>query len=155
VFFVVGAYAIRGVAWWPLGAAFAVAGLLNRGAETPERPTPQMGRRINIGIVAALVVVGLVLFPIWRATDPATRAPSGVLTDAPSGVTTALRATARPDDRLFNPQPWGSWFEFATPDVPVAIDSRIELFPVETWDGYETVASGRDGWQAILERWHV
>jgi hypothetical protein len=54
-----------------------------------------------------------------------------------------------------NPQPWGSWFEFAIPDVPVAIDSRIELFPVETWDDYETVASGRDGWQPVVERWQV
>ena len=78
-----------------------------------------------------------------------------MLTDAPSGVTAALRATARPGDRLFNPQPWGSWFELATPDVPVAIDSRIELFPVETWAEYETVASGRDGWQAVLDSWHV
>jgi hypothetical protein len=37
----------------------------------------------------------------------------------------------------------------------VAIDSRIELFPVETWAEYETVASGGDGWQGVLERWHV
>jgi hypothetical protein len=155
VFFVVGAYAIRGVAWWPLGATFAVAALLNRRAETPERPTPQIGRRINVGIVAALVVVGLFLLPVWRATDAATGAPTGVLTDAPSGITAALRATARPDDRLFNPQPWGSWFEFATPDVPVAIDSRFELFPAETWAEYETIASGGDGWQVVFERLHV
>jgi hypothetical protein len=155
VFFVIGAYAIRGVAWWPLGAAFALAGVLGRGAEAPERPTSPMGRRINVGIVAALVVVGIVLLPTWRANDPATGAPAGVLTDAPSGVTAALRATQRPGDRLFNLQPWGSWFEFAIPDVPVAIDSRIELFPLETWDDYETVASGRDGWEAVLERWQV
>lgn len=155
VFFAVGAYAIRGVAWWPLGAAFVLASVLNRGAETPERPTPQLGRRINVGIVAALVVVGLVLLPVWRATDSATGAPTGVLTDAPSGITGALRATARPGDRLVNPQPWGSWFEFAIPDVPVAIDSRFELFPAETWAEYETVASGGDGWQAVLDRWHV
>jgi hypothetical protein len=155
VFFVVGAYAIRGVAWWPLGAAFALAGLLSRGAQAPERPTPPLGRRINVAVVAALVVVGIVLLPIWRATDPVTGAPAGVLTDAPSGVTAALRATQRPGDRVFIPQPWGSWFEFATPELPVAIDSRIELFPVETWEKYEIVASGGDGWQAVLDQWRV
>jgi hypothetical protein len=155
VFFVVGAYAIRGVAWWPLGGAFAVAGVLSPRAEAPERPTHSMGRRINVGIVAALVVVGIVLLPIWHATDPVTGGPTGALTDAPSGVTEAIRAAQRGGDRLYNPQPWGSWFEFAIADVPVAIDSRIELFPVETWDDYETVASGRDGWQAVLERWQV
>ena len=58
-------------------------------------------------------------------------------------------------DRFFNPQPWGFWFEFATLDVSVAIDLRFELFPVETWAEYETIASGRDGWQAVLQRWHV
>ena len=51
-----------------------------------------------------------------------------------------------PGDRLFNPQPWGSWFEFAVPDLPVAIDSRIELFPAQVWDDYAAVVGGREGW---------
>ena len=155
VFFVAGAYAMRGVAWWPLGAAFALAGVLGNTVAPPERPPAAIARRINVGIVAALVVAGIVLFPMWRAADPVLGAPTGVLTDAPSGVTAALRATVRPGDRLFNPQPWGSWFEFAIPSLPVAIDSRIELFPVQTWDEFESIASGRDGWEAVLERWHV
>jgi hypothetical protein len=155
VFFVIGAYAIRGVAWWPLGAAFGLAGVLASPTAPRERPTPTFGRRINVGIVAALVIVAVGLLPIWRATDPVLGAPTGVLTDAPSGVTAALRAAARPGDRLFNPQPWGSWFEFALPDLPVALDSRIELFDVDTWDDYDDVASGRDGWQGVLERWGV
>ena len=36
-------------------------------------------------VCAALVVVGIALLPVWRATDPVLGAPSGVLTDAPSG----------------------------------------------------------------------
>src|SRR5204863_298456 len=93
---------------------------------------PSASRTLMVAIVAAVVAVGIALLPVWRATDPVLGAPSGVLTDAPSGLTAALRATARPGDRAFNPQPWGSWFEFAIPELPVAIDSRIELFPVET-----------------------
>jgi hypothetical protein len=155
VFVLIGTYAIRGVAWWPLGAAVAVAGALGGTEAADERPLAVTARRINAGIVAALVAVAIVLLPTWRATDPVFGAPTGVLTDAPNGVTTALRATARPGDRLFNPQSWGSWFEYAIPDVPVTIDSRIELFPAETWDEYDAVASGRDGWQAILDRWQV
>jgi hypothetical protein len=155
IYFVVGAYAIRGVAWWPLGAAFALAGVLDRGVAAPERPTPRMGRRLNVAIVGLLAAIGIILFPVWRASDPVIGAPTGVLTEAPSGITSALRAAARPGDRLFNPQPWGSWFEFAMPDIPVVIDSRIELFPVATWDDYEAVASGGNGWQAVLQRWGV
>jgi hypothetical protein len=156
VFFVIGAYAVRGVAWWPLGAAFAVAPVVLGWRGAPgERPTPPIGRRINAGIAATLVLVGVALLPVWRPTDTGLGAPQGVLTDAPGGVTAALRTTAQPGDRLFNPQPWGSWFEMALPGLPVAIDSRIELFPVETWRDYETVAVGGDAWQAVLERWGV
>ena len=62
---------------------------------------------------------------------------------------------AQPGDRVFNPQPWGSWFEFALPDLPVAIDSRIELFPASVWDAYEGVIAGVDGWQEQLDAWDV
>ena len=67
---------------------------------------------------------------------------------APSGITAALRGLARPGDRLVNPQLWGSWFEFAVPDLPVAIDSRIELIPVSVWDARDLIEAGGDGWEA-------
>ncbi len=86
---------------------------------------------------------------------PGLRAPVGVVGHAPPGVTAALREIARPGDRLFNPQPWGSWFEFALPDLPVALDSRIEVFPPQVWDDYAAVTDGVVGWEAILDRWGV
>ena len=51
------------------------------------------------------------------------------------------------------PQPWASWFEFATPDLTVAVDSRIELFPNEVWADYLTVTQGADGWEDVLAAW--
>jgi hypothetical protein len=106
-------------------------------------------------VVGAIVVAGIVLLPVWRPIEPGLDAPSGVVGTAPPGITLALRATARPTDRLFNPQPWGSWFEFALPDLPVAIDSRIELFPPATWDTYENIVAGGDGWVDQLKAWGV
>jgi hypothetical protein len=155
VFFVIGAYAIRGVAWWPLGAAYAVAPLLARSDEAAAVRTARGSSRINAAIVAVLVVAGIVLLPIWRPLDPALRAPVGVVANAPSGVTAALRDVARPGDRLFLPQPWGSWFEFTMPDNLVAIDSRIEVFAPAVWDDYGAVTAGEVGWESILERWGV
>jgi hypothetical protein len=154
VFFVIGAYAIRGVAWWPLGATFAVAALVAR-PEPIERPLAAIAARLNVAIVVAIVIVGVVLLPVWRPMDPGLQAPSGVVGNAPPGITGALREQATDGDRLFNPQPWGSWFEFSFPKVLVALDSRIEVFPPQVWDDYETVTQGRDGWQQILERWGV
>ncbi|HET9344629.1 MAG TPA: hypothetical protein VFO05_02915, partial [Candidatus Limnocylindrales bacterium] len=154
VFFVVGAYAIRGVAWWPLGAAFAVAPLVAR-PEPVERSLAPLARRLNVGIVGAIVVAGIVLLPLWRPIEPGLQAPAGVVGNAPPGITAALREQAQAGDRVFNPQAWGSWFEFALPELPVAIDSRIELFPAQVWEDYETVTGGREGWQAVLEGWDV
>ncbi len=66
-----------------------------------------------------------------------------------------MRDTSGPDDRLFNPQRWGSWFEYALPSLPVAIDSRIEFFPPEVWRRYTGVLAGADGWSAQLDEWGV
>jgi len=157
LFFVVGAYAARGIAWWSLGAVLPVASLLLPGSSdlpgAPERPASPIMRRLNVLIAGALVVAGIALLPAWRPVDPGTLAPAGVVANAPSGITGALRELARPGDRLLNPQVWGSWFEFALPDVPVAIDSRIELFPTETWDAYDLVLTGGPGWEQQLAAW--
>jgi hypothetical protein len=155
VFFAIGAFAIRGVAWWPFGAAVAVAPLLARPEPVPPARRSIVLERVNVGIVAAIVFACIALLPAWRPIDPGLGAPNGVVGHAPPGITAALRDLARPGDRLVNPQPWGSWFEFAVPDVPVAIDSRIEVFPADVWSDYETVTGGRDGWQEVLDRWAV
>jgi hypothetical protein len=161
VFFLIGVYAARGIAWWPLAAVTAVAGLLAVPAdaaaeaepEKPEPETPRAFRRLNAAIVVLFVVVGIALLPIWRPVDARTQAPSGILVYAPPGITAALRDLAKPGDRVFNPQEWGSWFEFALPDLPVAMDSRIEFYPPEVWRDYSGVLAGSDGWEQRIASW--
>lgn len=157
VFFVIGAYAARGIAWWPLGAVAAIAGVLVTapGQEQTARPEPPGLARLNAVVALAIAVAAVIMVPIWRGQDAGTGAPPGVVASAPSGITTALRELVRPGERIYNPQPWGSWFEFALPDAQVAIDSRIEFFPPAVWDDYENVAAGADGWQARLADWGV
>ena len=158
----IGAYAVRGAAWWPLAAVAAIAGVLvTRPAiasgETTrlDPPDTPLQRRLNLAVVGGVVLAVIALLPIWRPVEPATGVPIGVLSDAPPGITAALREVARPGDRIFNPQPWGSWFEFALPETLVAVDSRIELFPPQVWEDYARVAAGAEGWQAILDGWDV
>lgn len=173
IFAAIGTYAIRGVAWWPLGAAVAVAGVLAasareapapgeapvRAAEAPaseESPAPTRLDRsspINLVLVGLIVLVCVALVPVWRTTDSRLGAPAGVVGDAPGGITEALRKIVKPGDRILNPQQWGSWFEFALPQATVALDSRIEVFPPQVWDDYDTVHRGAEGWQDILARW--
>ena len=155
VFFVIGAYAARGIAWWPLGAVAAVAGFLAVAPESrgPEPEGTARMRRLNAVTAGAIVLAGIALLPVWRPVDPGLSAPEDVLASAPSGITAELAALARPADRLLNPQGWGSWFEFALHDLPLAIDSRIELFPADVWDAYDQVTTGRDGWVEQLDAW--
>lgn len=158
LFFVIGAYAVRGIGWWALGAIAPIAGMLASGgadrASVADRPVPLAMRRINAVLAGALVLAGIAFLPLWRPIDPGTLAPAGVLANAPSGITGALRDLARPGDRVLNPQVWGSWFEFVLPDVPVAIDSRIELFPAATWAAYDLIRSGGAGWIERLDTWN-
>ncbi len=157
VFAAIGTYAIRGVAWWPLGAAAAIAGTLvtQPAARSVEAPDPPLIRRLNLVLAGAIIAVCVALLPVWRPVDTQLGAPVGVVGDAPPGVTAALRELAVPGDRVFNQQAWGSWLEFAFPDVLVAIDSRIELFPVSVWDAYQRVIAGVDGWERQLDDWGV
>jgi hypothetical protein len=156
VFFVLGAYAIRGLAWWPLAAVVAVSGLLASPAvQAPARQDAVLMRRLNLGIAAILIAAAVALLPMWRPVDPGLRAPVGVVGTAPSGITAALREVVQPGARIFNPQPWGSWFEYSLPDALVALDSRIELFPADVWDQYEAVVANRTGWQRQLDDWSV
>jgi len=108
-----------------------------------------------MGVAALLVVVGLVALPAWRPVDPGLGTPAGLVTHAPSGITAALRELSEPGDRVFNPQRWGSWFEYALPEVLVAIDSRIEFFPAQVWRDYEAVLAGTEGWAERLQAWEV
>jgi hypothetical protein len=157
-FAALGAIAERGIAWWPLVAVVTVAGLAAPASgvppamaspSSPRRESP--GSVINALVGAVLVVGGVAFLPAWRATDPGTGAPSGLLAHAPSGVTGALRDIATSSDRVWNPQLWGSWLEFAVPAPAYALDARIEVIPPEAWRDAEVVATAGPGWDAILD----
>ena len=66
-----------------------------------------------------------------------------------------MRDAAKPGDRVFTPQTWASWFEWAAPDAGYFLDSRFELFPSPVWDDYDAIIAGGDGAQAALGRWGV
>jgi hypothetical protein len=155
VFAAIGVYAVRGIAWWALAFVPVASALIAAGASTTVRPDTASMRRVNAVIAVVLVLVGIALLPVWRPIDPGTGTPIGLVTDAPSGVTATLRTAGRPGDHVLNPQPWGSWFEFAVPNRLVAVDSRVELFPASVWTEYDDVRTGAPGWESILGRWGV
>ena len=150
--------AVRGVAWWAIGAAPVVAilvsGLVVRG-RTVGDPAFDRPRGVGYTVIAGLAaVLALAVLPIWKPID-SLYGPEGVVRYAPRGVTETLLAQATADDRLFAEQKWASWFEMAVPDVPVMVDTRIELFDREIWGDYLHVQAGRADWADILDRWEI
>ena len=79
----------------------------------------------------------------------------GLLSYAPSDLAVALRGIVRPGDRVFVPQTWASWFEWAVPDARYFLDSRFELYPAGVWQDYGAITAGGSSAAAALDRWAV
>lgn len=150
--------AARNVMWWAIGAAPVVAMLLN-GLEVRGRRVgdPAFDEPRGVGytaIAGLLLVLTVAVVPFYRPSDPLF-GPEGVVQQAPREVTATLIEVAGPGDRLLAEQRWGSWFEYALPDVPVMVDTRIELFDAAVWSDYLAVVGGRADWAEILDGWGV
>jgi hypothetical protein len=150
-FFLLALSAQRAIVWWGLIAPVVMAGIFaddRVGEEPPQRAHAESSLPAK-GIVAALALGVIVLAPWLRGSSYET-----FLGAAPPGLTEAVRGLPS-GSRLMVHQPWGSWFEFAVPDDPVFVDSRIEILPEAIWKDYGEVGFAGAGWKEVLERWDV
>lgn len=149
-FAVLGLLQIRGVAWWAIVAPIVVAGLLR----DDHRPRDHSRLPVNALIAGALFSLLAITAPIGRGVDPASGGPA-VLSYAPERLVAAAREAVPSGSHAFVSQLHASWSEFSAPDLLVAVDPRIELFPEGVWDDYYLVSAGREGWEVVLDRWDV
>ena len=163
VFGMLGVITGRGLAWWAIAAPVAMvqlqpglklADLRIRGqtplrARTAREASASEARRsrLNLLVMVVLVVFAVALLPILRPTGPA-GVPVLTLTEAPQGIAATLRKVG--DLRVWAPQPWGSFLEWAAPNVRVAVDSRIELFPPPVIADADEIANASTGWLSTL-----
>ena len=150
--FVIGAWTERGLAWWPIGAVLVVGAALPTGPALAAGVRP--ANRINTLVASVLMVALLVALPWWRPADPLT-GRTGLLSYAPSGLALALHEQAGPGARVFTPQSWTSWFEWAVPEATYFMDSRFELFPPAIWRDSDAILAGSAAADGALERWDV
>jgi hypothetical protein len=141
-FVVVGLSARRSSPWWSLVAATVVAGLLARRASG----SSDGSRIINAAFLLVTLSAAVSLLPWWRPVE---------LGHAPSGLVAAVREAVPPQSRLIVHQSYASWFEYALPDRPVFVDSRIELYERSTWSDYLAIQAGRADWPQIVDRWQA
>ena len=150
----IGLWAVRGLAWWPFGAIFVIAGLpdalwpasLAMDTHRPTRLPTVVAGLLSVFVIAAL--------PWWRPADSLT-GRAGILSYAPSGIAAELRRIAPPGTRVLAPQTWTSFLEWAVPDARYFLDSRFELFPAEVWADRAAIAAGGPGADEALKRWDV
>jgi hypothetical protein len=143
VFFMLAMAAQRAIVWWGMVTPVVLAELLPAGEvrhqEGRESSTPA------IAIIATMSIAVFVLLPWWR--------PDDLLSQAPPGVTSYVEQHVPPGAKMFVHQPWGSWFEYITPDRPVFTDSRIEIIPKDIWEDYGQVGFAGADWREVLDRW--
>jgi hypothetical protein len=175
VFGILGVVTGRGLAWWALAGPIAAAALAHESALGEELPRALRGLRsifstsprgrderrspANGVLVLALIVAGIALLPVWRPVG-AGGVPIGTLSHAPQGIAGELRELVAHGDlpnraHVWNPQPWGSWLELAVPELLVALDSRIELFPADLWRDADQLGRGIGKWTSILDKYDI
>jgi hypothetical protein len=154
IFLLLALSAQRAIVWWGMVAPVVLAGLLpekrreRAAAETDDvAKAPAAPAYVIIGVLIAGV---LVLAPWWRGSSY-----DRFLGAAPPGLTAAVADRLPPGTRLLVDQPWGSWFEYAVPNDPVFVDSRIEIVPKDIWHDYGQVGFSGAGWKEVLDRWNV
>jgi hypothetical protein len=150
-FFLLALSAQRAIVWWGMVAPVVVAGLLAPEPVTrpPDRTPPATSRIPAYAIIATLTVGALALAPWWRGSSY-----DRFLTAAPPGLTAAAEGLP-PGTRTLVDQSWGSWFEFALPDLPVFVDSRIEIIPANVWHAYGQVGFSGADWKDTLDQYDV
>jgi hypothetical protein len=146
VFFMLAMAAQRAIVWWAMVTPVVLAELLPSTDEEQDRGSRRESPMPAIGIIGAMLVAVLVLLPWWR--------PGDLVSQAPPGITRYVQLNIPSGARMFVHQPWGSWFEYVTPDRPVFTDSRIEIIPESIWEDYGQVGFAGADWREVLAKWH-
>ncbi len=155
LFFLLALSAQRAIVWWGMVTPIVLAALL-RPTEAADAEASNASDRKPSSAIPAYTIIGvlvagvLVLAPWWRGSTY-----DKFLAAAPPGLTEAARDNLAPGTRTLVHQPWGSWFEFALPDIPVFVDSRIEIVPKDIWHDYGEVGFAGSDWKEVLDRWDV
>ena len=107
---------------------------------------------LNLAVTGAVALLCLLSLP-WlrpRLALPEARR-SYVSPETPVEAVSFLRRLSEP--RVFHTEGYGSYIMWSAPDVPVFIDTRMELYPESQWRDLIALDGARHDWQAILDRY--
>jgi hypothetical protein len=144
-------FAVFAVAAAPVLSMWADDALRARGWTLRSRPTHARYPRLNWALVV-LVWAGVLLYVVGAVW------PSRVMREAQRAVlpidAVAWLKQERPEGRLFNSYNWGGYLIWATPEYPVFIDGRTDLYG-EFVRTYFQIANGLGRWREALDEYAV
>ena len=149
--------ASRHTAWFGMAAAPTLAASLSHWTRTREgQRTSRVRRRpINLAVGGVIGLLGVLSLPWLRPYLPLpdTRRAYASPETPLEAVAFLRRLPSTP--RVFHSEGYGSYMIWASPEAPVFVDTRIELYPEEQWRDYLAISYARHDWETILEKYGV
>lgn len=147
-------YSRRVEPWFGMISAPALAILLSP-APRPARPARPF-LALNYLVLALVVLLALGSLPWFRLHLPLPPERRSYTYAAETPVE-AVKVVCQLGEtaRVFNDIAYGSYMTWACPSVPVFMDTRFELYPVQLFRDYLSVAAGRYDWETILAQYGV
>jgi hypothetical protein len=151
-FFGFGALALWGTRygiWFVLLLAVLTSQLLTGWEERLKSPSTQGNLTLNWLLPLIFVLLPLGLLPgiresWWQQSPADTR-------NTPVEAAAWLQNRPELEGPLLAEMGFASYLEFALPDRPVWIDTRVQLFPVEQWERYVDITYAYEGWEQELD----
>ena len=143
----------RSAAWFGMVTIPILAGLLQGWWQQPWVLLPGK-RSITAAIFALLLLFVAVMLPWWRPGIPKLMAARPWLAPTtPVDATLFLCDEFAPGTRGFQAIAFASYMEATCPDLPIFMDTRFELYPIEQWDEYIDLQNGRYRWTDVVEKY--
>lgn len=151
--------AVRGVVWYGLATtpvlARAIAAVPMFRREREQRGVVWLNRTL-IALLGLAVVATCPWLRGYLPYPSITPAHPYLGADTPVAAVAELRDLAqRGEVRPFHSEAYGSYLIYAAPEVPVFVDTRIELYPPEQWADYLAANSARYDWHQRLRAYGV
>jgi hypothetical protein len=157
VFGGLGLMAVRNVAWFGFVAAPTLAASLSHSMKGKGRilEGDARRRRANLAVAGLIGLLAVLSLPWFRSYLPVPGATEGYLSsDTPTAAVEFLRGLPQPM-RVFHSESYGSYMTWASPEIPVFIDTRVELYPPQQWFDYLALNGARHDWEMLLDKYGV
>ncbi len=149
--------ATRCVVWFGFIAAPTLATAVAHWAGAREQ-VPKIGFRL-VNRLFFVLMLGLCILslPWLRPYIHISGTQSGLtLPETPIKAAEYLNSTAQERQlKVYHTEGAGSYLIWASPQVPVFIDTRIELYPAEQWQDYIDIGHALYNWEALLAKYQV